>query len=181
MNMNNVEQKLVQAAERLKLDLIVLMEAMEADALAVQRARESHPVFDPMWDTACDQISTAVCLSAYFCYLDWYSNKYGKRKGVAVQASSNPVTASSSDQTVASSSEQGVSLSTNPMSASVLSLDVVEPARVSKKLKVQLGPSVGGSAGTSQPENTKSTAAKSKRAARKAVKKAEKKAAKNVK
>ena len=181
MNMSNIEQKLNQAAERLKLDLIVLMEDMGADALAVQRMHESHPVFDPMWEAACDQMSTAVCLSAYFRYLDWYSSKYSKCKGVAVQASSNLVTASSSDQTVVSSSKQGISLSTNPMSASMLSLNVVEPARVSKKPKVQLGSSMRGSAGTSQLENTKSTAVKSKRAMKKVAKKAEKKAAKNAK
>jgi hypothetical protein len=102
MNMSDVEQKLKQAAERLKLNLIVLMEEMGAGALAVQRARESHPVFNPKWGAACNQMSTAVCLSAYFRYLDWYSNKHGKRKGVAVQASSNLVMASSSDQTVVS-------------------------------------------------------------------------------
>jgi hypothetical protein len=174
--MNDVEQKLNQAAERLKLNLIALMEDTGADALAVQRACESRPVFDPMWEAACNQMSTAMCLSAYFRYLDWYSSKYSKRKRVVVQASSNLGTASSSDQTVVSSSEQGMPLSTNPTSASTSSLDVVDPARVSKKPKIQPGPSVGGSAGTSQPENTKSTAAKSKRAVKKAAQKAAKKA-----
>jgi hypothetical protein len=186
MNMSDVEQKLNQAAEKLRLDIIRLMEDMGADALAVQRARESHPIFDPMWEAACEQMSTAVCLSAYFRYLDWYGNEYNKRKGVTVPASStNLVMTSSSDETVVSSSEPGMSLSTNPTSASVLSLDVVEPARVSKKPKVQPESNVGGLAGTSQPENTKSMAAKSKRAARRAArraaKKAEKKAAKNAK
>ena len=180
MNMSDVEQKLKQAAERLKLNLIVLMEEMGADALAVQRARESHPVFNPKWGAACNQMSTAVCLSAYFRYLDWYSNKHGKRKGVAVQASSNLAMASSSDQTVVSSSEPRMSLSTNPTSASVLSLDAAEPARVSKKPRVQVGSSVGGPAGASQPESTKSTAVKSKKATRKAAKNA-KEAAKEVK
>jgi len=178
--MSDVEQKLKQAAERLKLNLIVLMEEMGADALAVQRARESHPVFNPKWGAACNQMSTAVCLSAYFRYLDWYSNKHGKRKGVAVQASSNLAMASSSDQTVVSSSEPRMSLSTNPTSASVLSLDAAEPARVSKKPRVQVGSSVGGPAGASQPESTKSTAVKSKKATRKAAKNA-KEAAKEVK
>jgi hypothetical protein len=181
MNMSDVEQKLNQAAQKLRLDIIRLMEDMGADALAVQRARESHPVFDPMWEAACEQMSTAVCLSAYFRYLDWYGNEHNKRKGVTVPASStNLVTTSSADETVVFSSEPGMSLSTNPTSASVLSLDAVEPARVSKKPKVQPESNAGGPAGTSQPENTESTAAKSKRAARRAEK-AAKKAAKNAK
>jgi hypothetical protein len=84
MNMSDVEQKLKQATERLKLNLIVLMEEMGAGALAVQRTHESHPVFNPKWGAACNQMSTAVCLSAYFRYLDWYTSNFIRKNPMAI-------------------------------------------------------------------------------------------------
>ncbi|KAG1786734.1 uncharacterized protein HD556DRAFT_1449392 [Suillus plorans] len=122
--------------------VLSLMEGMGLEESLIRSAGESRPVWDPMWEAAVNQISTAVYLTAYCCYVDWHHHKYKKRKlshQAVTQAttttsgtslsSTDPTAGSSSDPTTSSSSDEPHTPSTG------LSVDV-ELERAVKKAKV---------------------------------------------
>ncbi|KAG2146269.1 hypothetical protein DEU56DRAFT_700319, partial [Suillus clintonianus] len=80
LQMGDVERMLDNAADSLKDYIVSLMEGMGLEESAVQSARDSHPVFEPVWGAALNSISSAINLTAYCRYLDWRHHKYDKRK-----------------------------------------------------------------------------------------------------
>ncbi|KAG1794235.1 uncharacterized protein HD556DRAFT_1200378, partial [Suillus plorans] len=80
LQMDDVEHMLDDAAENLKEYIISLMEGMGLEQSAVQSARDSRPMFDPVWGAATNSISLAIYLTAYCHYLDWRHHKYDKHK-----------------------------------------------------------------------------------------------------
>ncbi|KAG2051494.1 hypothetical protein BDR06DRAFT_1010436 [Suillus hirtellus] len=104
IKMGDIEHVLSEAAESLKEYIISLIEGMGLEEPAIWSAHESHPVWDPIWEAALNQISTTVYLTAYCRYVDWHHHKYDKCKLPVTQAttgtslSSNPTTSSSTDQ-----------------------------------------------------------------------------------
>ncbi|KAG1720724.1 uncharacterized protein EDB91DRAFT_1021767, partial [Suillus paluster] len=80
LQMNDVERMLSDAAENLKRYIILLMEGMALEEAAIQSARDSHPVFKPVWMAALNSISSTIYLTAYCRYLDWCNHKYDKQK-----------------------------------------------------------------------------------------------------
>ncbi|KAG2338196.1 hypothetical protein BDR05DRAFT_1004432 [Suillus weaverae] len=144
IKMDDVEHMLSGATEGLKDYVVSLMEGMGLEESSIWSACESHPVWDPMWEAAVNQISTAVYLTAYCCYVDWHHHKYDKCKSshqAVTQAntttstsstslsSTNPTAGSSSDPTTSSSSDEPHMPSTR------LSIDV-ELECTAKKVKV---------------------------------------------
>ncbi|KAG2337499.1 hypothetical protein BDR05DRAFT_952573 [Suillus weaverae] len=62
IKMDDVKHMLSGAAERLKDYVVSLMEGMGLEESSIRSACESRPVWDPMWEAAVNQISTAVLL-----------------------------------------------------------------------------------------------------------------------
>ncbi|KAG2126001.1 uncharacterized protein EDB93DRAFT_1257825 [Suillus bovinus] len=136
LQMGDIECMLDDTTGSLKAYIVLLMEGMGIEQAAIQAARDSHPVFRPVWMAALNSISSVISLTAYCHYLDWRNHKYDKCKmtHVTIQSSgstsmqpttvsiSSILTTSSSDATTTSSAE--------------LSLDVQEE-RSAKKSKVQ--------------------------------------------
>ncbi|KAG1852754.1 hypothetical protein DFJ58DRAFT_841791 [Suillus subalutaceus] len=138
IKMDNVERMLSEAAGSLKEYIISLLEGMGSEEPAIRSARESRPVWDPMWEAAVNQISTAVYLTAYCRYVDWHHHIYDKCKSShqeVTQATStslllsDPTAGSSSNLTTSSSTDQ-------PHTPSTGLLIDIELARLAKKAKV---------------------------------------------
>ncbi|KAG2356902.1 hypothetical protein BDR07DRAFT_1299211, partial [Suillus spraguei] len=140
IKMDDIERMLSGAAERFKDYVVSLMEGIGLEESSIWSARKSYP----MWEAAVNQISTAVYLTAYCCYMDWHHHKYDKCKSshqAVTQAnttastsgtllsSTNPTAGSSSDPTTLSSSDEPHMPSTG------LSIDVELECTV-KKAKV---------------------------------------------
>ncbi|KAG1776905.1 hypothetical protein EV702DRAFT_1045915 [Suillus placidus] len=148
LQMDNVARMLDNAAESLKGYIVSLMEGMGLEESAVQSARDSHPVFEPVWGAALNSISSAIYLTAYCRYLDWHNHKYDKRKATHVtiqqtpgsESSTQPMnTSPSSIPTTSSSSDLTtcpLSGATSASSSAGLSSDM-QPECSAKKLKVQ--------------------------------------------
>lgn len=130
--MGNIEHVLSEAAESLKEYIISLMEGMGLEEPAIRSARESRPVWDPIWEAALNQISTAVYLTAYCRYVDWHHHKYEKRKLPVAQATTG--TSLSSNPTASSSTDQPHT----PSTGLSFSIDV-EPEWSAKRAKVDNG------------------------------------------
>ncbi|KAG2077735.1 hypothetical protein BDR04DRAFT_986791, partial [Suillus decipiens] len=80
VQMSNVEHVLRGSANVLKGYIVSLMEGMNLEASTIQQVRDSNPTFKPVWGAAVNQISSAIYLTAYCCYLDWCHHKYSKCK-----------------------------------------------------------------------------------------------------
>ncbi|KAG2090006.1 uncharacterized protein F5147DRAFT_658269 [Suillus discolor] len=161
IKMDDIECMLGGVAERLKDYIVSLMEGMGLEESSIRSAHKSHPVWDPMWEAAVNQISTAVYLTAYCRYVDWHHHKYEKRKlshQAVTQAttttsgtslsSTDPTAGSSSDPTTSSSSDEPHTPSTG------LSVDV-ELERAVKKAKVGDDKSPEAKAKKSRPKKGK--------------------------
>ncbi|KAG2111132.1 hypothetical protein DEU56DRAFT_920080 [Suillus clintonianus] len=123
LQMGDVERMLDNAADSLKDYIVSLMEGMGLEESAVQSARDSHPVFEPVWGAALNSISSAIYLTAYCRYL--------------TGATTN--TTNARQCTLSFNNPQAPSLpsATTPASSSTGLLLDVQPERSAKKLKVQ--------------------------------------------
>ena len=97
VDMTNVDRLLNTSTANLKAEIISMMEGFRLEQSMIDKARNSKPELPFDWPDAAIQMSSAVCDTAYLCYVDWYNYKYNnKRKG----ATPNSTTLGESSQTI---------------------------------------------------------------------------------
>jgi hypothetical protein len=80
--MVDVDHVLSTSAANLKAEIISIMEGFGLEKSMIDKARDSKPKLPFNWSVAAMQMSSAVCDTAYFRYIDWFNYKYtNKRKG----------------------------------------------------------------------------------------------------
>ncbi|KAG1888818.1 hypothetical protein F4604DRAFT_1915873 [Suillus subluteus] len=143
LQMDDIERMLDAAAESLKEYVVLLMEGMGLEQSAIQSARNSCPMFEPVWGAALNSISSAIYLTAYCRYLDWCNHKYDKHKTTHIMvqssgSSTQPTSTSLSSVPMTSSSNATTYPSSDAMASSSarLSLDV-QPEPSTKKSRIQ--------------------------------------------
>ncbi|KAG2115306.1 uncharacterized protein F5147DRAFT_649683 [Suillus discolor] len=100
VEMSDVKHMLRDGANMLKDYIISLMEGMSLEKSAIQLVHKYNPSFEPIWGAAVNQISSAIYLTAYCCYLDWCISQTAQSLSTGDQ---NTTTSISSDPTTLAS------------------------------------------------------------------------------
>ncbi|KAG2074122.1 hypothetical protein BDR04DRAFT_1151603 [Suillus decipiens] len=68
------------SAANLKAKIISIMEGFRLEKSMIDKACDSEPKLLFNWSAAAMQMSSSICNTAYFCYVDWFNFKYNKHK-----------------------------------------------------------------------------------------------------
>ncbi|KAG0702762.1 hypothetical protein DFH29DRAFT_875000 [Suillus ampliporus] len=85
------------SAANLKAKIITIMEGFGLEQSMIDKARNSEPELPLNWSAAAMQMSSTICDTAYFCYVDWFNYKYNNKcKGATTTHTSTEVSGKSS-------------------------------------------------------------------------------------
>ncbi|KAG2157900.1 uncharacterized protein EDB93DRAFT_1246395 [Suillus bovinus] len=79
MNMVDVDRLLNMSAANLKAEIISIMEKFGLEKSMIDKACDLKPKLPFNWSAAAMQMSSAVCDTAYFRYVNWYNYKYNNK------------------------------------------------------------------------------------------------------
>ncbi|KAG1871542.1 hypothetical protein F4604DRAFT_1681631 [Suillus subluteus] len=79
VNMVNVDRLLNMSAVNLKAEIISIMEEFRLEKSMIDKARDSKPKLLLNWSATAMQMSSAICDTAFFRYVDWYNYKYNNK------------------------------------------------------------------------------------------------------
>ncbi|KAG0704060.1 hypothetical protein DFH29DRAFT_778818, partial [Suillus ampliporus] len=80
VDMTNIDCLLNMSTANLKAEIITIMEGFRLEQSMIDKARNSKPELPLNWSAAAMQMSSAVCDTAYFRYLDWFNYKYNNKR-----------------------------------------------------------------------------------------------------
>ncbi|KAG0695547.1 hypothetical protein DFH29DRAFT_1005365 [Suillus ampliporus] len=100
VDMTNMDHLLNTSTANLKAKIITIMEGFRLKQSMIDKARNSKPELLLNWSAAAMQMSSAVCDTAYFRYLDWFNYKYNNKCKGATTAHTSTEVSGESSQTI---------------------------------------------------------------------------------
>ncbi|KAG2753549.1 hypothetical protein P692DRAFT_20722432, partial [Suillus brevipes Sb2] len=100
VNMVDVDRLLNTSAANLKAEIISIMEEFGLEKSMIDQARGSKPKLPLNWSAAAMQMSSAICDTAFFRYVDWYNYKYNNKRKGATTTHTTEVSGESSSQAI---------------------------------------------------------------------------------
>ncbi|KAG1868506.1 hypothetical protein F4604DRAFT_1682417 [Suillus subluteus] len=79
VDMTKVDCLLNRSAANLKAEIISIMEGFGLEQSIIDKACNSKPELPLNWSTAAMQMSSTVCDTVYFHYIDWYNYKHSNK------------------------------------------------------------------------------------------------------
>ncbi|KAG2108214.1 uncharacterized protein F5147DRAFT_652936 [Suillus discolor] len=108
VDMTNVDRLLNTSAENLKAEMITIMEGFGLEKSMIDKAHNSKSELLLNWSAAAMQMSSTICNTAYFHYVDWFNYKYNNKHKSATQdtAGTGTEVSAESAQTITLSATQ---------------------------------------------------------------------------
>ncbi|KAG1837355.1 hypothetical protein DFJ58DRAFT_634831, partial [Suillus subalutaceus] len=79
VDMTNVDCLLNRSAVNLKAEIMSIMEGFGLEQSMIDKAHNSKPELPLHWSTTAMQMSSTICNTAYFRYIDWYNYKHSNK------------------------------------------------------------------------------------------------------